>query len=124
MKKKGTWPVVLAMGLLLSGIFPSLDVLMAGKALARVTETPSKKEPLKRESEKLIWAGESGGFAIRWTTADLQAQSLKRPGQIAFSAAALAKQGFDRYLPLAREIIQEGWLSLLTEAGSSIFYQS
>lgn len=45
-----------------------------------------------------IWTGTSGGFAIRWTTADLQARPVKKPGRLAFSAAELSRRGFRTFI--------------------------
>ena len=67
------------------------------------SETVEKSKP-----EELIWAGQSGGFAILWTSADIQARPLKDPDRIVFSAVSLAKQGLKNFLPLVKEIIQEG----------------
>jgi hypothetical protein len=59
------------------------------------------------KSSQAIWSGESGGFAIRWTTADLEAKSVAPPESLVFSAASLAKQGLQVFLPEALELMQD-----------------
>jgi hypothetical protein len=50
--------------------------------------------PEEQKTAPVIWTGKSGGFEIRWTTADLEAQPLKHPDRVAFSARALARRDF------------------------------
>jgi hypothetical protein len=54
--------------------------------------------PQGKKAAKAIWAGKSGGFAISWTTANIQARPLKKPGRLAFSAAQLARRGFQTFI--------------------------
>ena len=70
-----------------------LGVVMIFAAMTRVAGTEPQAagapsvSPMGRAAAQVIWTGKSGGFAIRWTTADIQARPEKRPGQLAFSAA-------------------------------------
>ncbi len=57
--------------------------------------SPATPEPKTPQS---IWSGQSGGFEINWTTADIQAQALKSPARVAFSAARLARRGFQKFI--------------------------
>jgi hypothetical protein len=50
-----------------------------------------------QKTKQVIWTGKSGGFEIRWTSADLEAQPLKHPDRVAFSARALAQKDFARF---------------------------
>jgi hypothetical protein len=67
------------------------------KGRQETLETVDKSKP-----EKLIWAGQSGDFAIRWTTADIQARPLKKPDRIMFSALQLARLGFQTFVSPSR----------------------
>ena len=76
-------------------------VLMVG-ALAGVAGTESRPAVEnqaardKQETTSVIWAGESGGFKIRWTDSNIQVHPLKSPNRVVFSARSLAQQEFAR----------------------------
>jgi hypothetical protein len=77
-------------------------VLIIG-ALAGVAGGESKPEgesPAALQQQKTapaIWAGECGGFKIRWTAGNIQAYPLKSPNKVVFSARSLAQQEFARF---------------------------
>ena len=54
--------------------------------------------PRGKKTAQVIWTGKSGGFEIRWTTADIQARPLNQPGRLVFSAARLANRGFQTFI--------------------------
>jgi hypothetical protein len=70
----------------------------------RVAGTESRPEggnsaaPQEQKTAPVIWTGKSGGFEIRWTTADIQARPLNQPDQVVFSAARLAHRGFQTFI--------------------------
>ncbi|MCX5887853.1 MAG: hypothetical protein NTY36_00190 [Deltaproteobacteria bacterium] len=82
--------------------FVLLVIVMIFGALAEVAGTESKPEGgslaarEKQETISVIWAGESGGFTIRWTAMDIQVQPLKPPNRVVFSARSLAQKEFAR----------------------------
>jgi hypothetical protein len=82
--------------------------------------------PQGKTAAKVIWTGKSGGFAIRWTTTDIQARPLKKPGRLAFSAAQLARRGFQRFISPPRldgsekHITYERKFTLLSVVGSIV----
>jgi hypothetical protein len=73
---------------------------------ATVLVTGAETRPPKRGSQaapgpkapQAIWSGTSGGFTIRWTTADIQAWPLRKPGRLTFSAGDLSRRGFQNFL--------------------------
>jgi hypothetical protein len=67
-------------------------------ALQRAQQTT--QEPA---TTPVIWTGESGGFIVTWTTADIQAVRAERPSQTIFSVTPLAQQGFDAFAALLKE---------------------
>ena len=73
-------------------------------ALAWVAGTEpqaSGAPPISPQAEKaaqVIWTGKSGGFEIRWTTADIQARPLDKPDRLVFSAAQLAHRDFQTFI--------------------------
>ena len=69
----------------------------SGKPQSPVIETKPNKQ-----IEKEIWTGESGGFLIRWTTADLIAQSVSDKKAV-FSARDFADKGFEQYYKSVKE---------------------
>ena len=88
--------------------------------------------PISPQGEKAahtIWAGESGGFAIRWTTADIQAQPLKGPDRLVFSAAQLARRDFQTFISPPNldgsegHITYERKFTLLSVVGSIISFR-
>jgi len=82
-------------------------VMMVG-ALAGVAGTESRPEGEKpaarQKAAQTIWAGESGGFKIRWTDSDIQVHPLKSPNRVVFSARSLAQQEFARYVADEKKI--------------------
>ena len=60
--------------------------------------------PQEQKTAAVIWTGKSGGFEIRWTTGDLEAQPLKQPQRVAFSALALARKDFAHFMRRGKEI--------------------
>jgi hypothetical protein len=101
-------------------------------ALAEVagTEPPAVGAPPRSPQGEIaapaIWTGKSGGFAIRWTTADLQARSLKRPGRLIFSAAQLSRRAFQTFISppnldgSEERITYERQFTLLSVVGSIV----
>ncbi len=79
-----------------------LGMVMLFGALAEVAgaesriagESPAARQ--KQETPQVIWAGESGGFNIRWTDGDIQIHPSKSPNRVVFSARSLAQQEFAR----------------------------
>jgi len=75
-------------------------VMMVG-ALAGVAGAESRPEGensvARQKPTQAIWAGESGGFKIRWTDSDIQVHPLKSPNRLVFSARSLAQQEFARF---------------------------
>ena len=86
MKKLGL--ALLGMGLILGALTE-----------VAVTESKPAGSPEGRQEQEMlqvIWAGESGGFKIRWTDNDLQAMPLKSPNRAVFSARSLANKELAR----------------------------
>ena len=82
-----------------------LGPVLLGMALMVGTLTEAAGAESRPEGENLaarqkpaqaIWAGESGGFKIRWTDLDIQAHPSKSPNRVIFSARSLAQQEFAR----------------------------
>jgi len=82
--------------------------------------------PPGKTAAKVIWAGKSGGFAIRWTTADIQARPLNQSDRLVFSAARLSHRGFQTFISPAnldgseKHITYERKFTLLSVIGSII----
>ncbi len=74
------------LGMLLGLIIFGAPTLVAG--------SPPGQSPLK--ADQAIWVGESRGFKIVWTEADIKVHSLEFPNRIVFSARSLANQEFSR----------------------------
>jgi hypothetical protein len=87
------------------------------------------KSPPGEKSAQAIWTGKSGGFEIRWTTNDIQAWSLNKPGRQVFSAASLSHRGFQNFISpphltgRARHITYERTFTLLSVVGSILSLQ-
>ena len=81
-----------------------LGMVMIFGALAWVAGTEPQaagappSSPQAEKAAQAIWTGKSGGFEIRWTTADIQARPLNKPGRLVFSAARLARRGFQTFI--------------------------
>ena len=101
-------------------------------ALAEVAGTepqaagaPPSSSPGKTAA-KVVWTGKSGGFEIRWTTADIQAWPLTQPDRLVFSAARLAHRGFQTFISppnldgSEEHITYEREFTLLSVVGSII----
>ncbi|MCX5887854.1 MAG: hypothetical protein NTY36_00195 [Deltaproteobacteria bacterium] len=94
------------------------------------TEPPAAgAPPISPQGEKavqVIWTGKSGGFEIRWTTIDIQARPLNKPGRLVFSAARLANRGFQTFISppnldgSEEQITYERKFTLLSVVGSII----
>ncbi len=68
-------------------------LLLAG--LCWVISAPSPSSTAEeRTTLRTIWRGESGGFVITWTTADIRAARVEQPHHAVFAAASLAQEGF------------------------------
>lgn len=106
------------------GFVLSVIVMIVGTLTTAVGAPPSS--PPGKTGAKVIWTGKSGGFAIRLTTADIQARPLKKPGRLAFSAAQLARRGFQRFISppqldgSEKHITYEREFTLLSVVGSII----
>jgi hypothetical protein len=72
------------LGVLLGLVIFGVSALAAG----------SPPTPSKQKADRVIWAGESGGFKIRWSDNNLQAIPLKSQNRVVFSAHSLAQQEF------------------------------
>jgi hypothetical protein len=84
-------------GLMLLGTLMMIGVL-AGVIGAE--SRPEEENPGARQKQKpaqVIWAGESGGFRIRWNKVDIQAHPSASPSRVIFSARSLAQQEFARF---------------------------
>src|SRR5512139_2756059 len=81
-----------------------LGMVLIFGALAAVAGTEPQaagglpNSPEAKNATKVVWTGKSGGFTIRWTTADIQAWPLKNPEELAFSAAQLSRRGFQTFI--------------------------
>jgi len=68
--------------------------VLFGMGLGLAVLSPSAATPPVSSSDQktaqVIWTGQSGGFAMRWTTGDLEARPLAPPGRLAFSARSPA----------------------------------
>ena len=82
----GIWGIVLILGVLAK---------VAGAESKPEGESPAA--PPQPKTAPAIWAGECGGFKIRWTAGNIQAYPLKSPHQVVFSARSLAQQEFARF---------------------------
>jgi len=82
--------------------------------------------PLGKKAAQVIWTGKSGGFEIRWTTADIQARPLNKPGRLVFSAARLANRGFQTFISppnldgSVKRVTYERKFTLLSVVGSIV----
>lgn len=83
----------------------------------------------RAQPEAVIWAGQSGGYAIRWTTANITAESVDKPSKVIFSAKDVALAKFAAF---KKENLQEdpAWqcsytlkFSLLSLVGSVLSYE-
>lgn len=89
MKKWGTVLLLLIM------------ILGAAAWVIGIKPKPAGAKPGSSQGQKtqpVIWTGKSGGFEIRWTTADIQARPLNQPDRLVFSAARLAHRGFQTFI--------------------------
>lgn len=68
-------------------------LLVAGLCWAISAPFPSPTAE-ERATLRTIWRGESGGFVITWTTADIRAARVEQPHHAVFAAAPLALEGF------------------------------
>jgi hypothetical protein len=81
------------------GMLLLISGTLAGVARAETgAEGGSPAAPPEQKKGQVIWTGKSGGFEIRWTTADIQARPLKKPGGAVFSAAQLSRRGFQTFI--------------------------
>jgi hypothetical protein len=88
--------VVRKLGLVLLG-----TALMVGAVswVAGAESRPEGENPAARQKPtQAFWAGESGGFKIRWTDRDIQIHPSKSPNLVVFSARSRAKQEFARFV--------------------------
>jgi hypothetical protein len=80
------------------------------------------------QAEQTIWTGRSGGYALRWSTAEIKATAAKSPTDIRFSAKAIAQRAFDEFKdietgmeePATPHCRYERNLTLLSVVGSLI----
>ncbi|HXH11521.1 MAG TPA: hypothetical protein VNP04_17365 [Alphaproteobacteria bacterium] len=68
-------------------------LFLAGLCCAISTPTPPPTAQ-ERTALRTIWQGESGGFVITWTTADIRAARVEQPHHAVFATASLAQEGF------------------------------
>jgi hypothetical protein len=76
-------------------------ILGAAPRVLGIKPEPAGAKPGSSQGRKtiqVIWTGQSGGFEIRWTTADIQARPLNRPDRLVFSAAQLAHRDFQTFI--------------------------
>ncbi|HZE20690.1 MAG TPA: hypothetical protein VE082_01435 [Desulfobaccales bacterium] len=82
--------------------------------------------PQEKTVPQFFWSGTSGGFAICWTSADIQARPEKNPTQLAFSVTRLARRGFQAFISppnlydTIKNINYERKFALLSVAGSIV----
>jgi hypothetical protein len=100
------------------------SLTLASLALLMFSSSDRSLAQQRGEVEKAIWSGQSGGFTIRWTTADLVARPTRSPARTVFSAKALAehqwksieKDGVEEYYEYNRTF------ELLSVVGSIVSY--
>jgi hypothetical protein len=112
-----------------------LGMVLIFGALAAVagTEPQAAKgppvAPQGKAAAKVIWTGQSGGFAISWTAADIQARPLKKPGRLVFSAAQLSRRGFQTFISppnldgSEEQVTYERKFALLSVVGSIVSFR-
>jgi hypothetical protein len=49
------------------------------------------------QAEQTIWMGRSGGYALRWSTAEISARSAKTSTDVRFSSKAITQKEFDEF---------------------------
>lgn len=80
------------------------------------------------QADRTIWAGRSGGYALRWSTTEIKATSMNTPTDVRFSAKAIAGKAFDEYKAIMTSIEEpstpqctyERTFTLLSVVGSII----
>jgi len=58
------------------------------------SSTLSQTKP--QSAARVIWSGSSGGYAVQWTTSDINAQSASNPANVRYSAEAQAQEEITR----------------------------
>jgi hypothetical protein len=56
------------------------------------------------QADRTIWTGRSGGYALRWSTAEIKASSARTPTDVRFSAKAIAGKAFNEYKAIMTSI--------------------
>lgn len=89
--------------------------------------TPVTSGELK-QADQTIWTGRSGGYALRWSTAEISAHSSRTSTDVRFSAKAIARKDFADYKssmmsveePDTPHCIYERTFTLLSVIGSLV----
>jgi hypothetical protein len=101
-------------------LFPPLALVALGASC--FAQVPAR-------SDAPIWSGQSGGFALRWTTGDLTAAPVGQPSKVIFSAK---EQALRRFAEFKKENLETepSWrcsyslkFTVLSFAGSLLSYQ-
>ena len=100
-----------------------LSVTFAILAWLSFNPSDSSSARQEKEAEKSIWSGQSGGFTIQWTSADLLARRAKSPAQTVFSAKYLAENDWKNIQEDGKEREYNRSFKLLSVVGSIISYE-
>jgi hypothetical protein len=98
------------------------SVMLATLALLTFNSSDRSLAQQKREAEKPIWSGQSGGFTIQWTTAELLARPTKSPAQIVFSAKSITERDWKNVEEDRAEYDYDRSFQLLSVVGSIVSY--
>jgi hypothetical protein len=82
---------------ILSLLFPTVFVFVL---IAHFCSAESK--------ETIIWSGQSGGFAIRWSDTDINAHPVAKPSAIAFSTKTIGEQASKAWFESQKQYEEPG----------------